>query len=278
MNLVTVTCLKDFNQMRLQAESIQRFLEPCTHYVIVNDEYIDKRLWSNMLAPYYTNHKLILLFPDWYMYGHSSGIHSGWMKHQVHKLIISEQLDDDYIALDSKNFFIKHCSLEDWRDIIGSGRIENNKEEYDKWVRSTVLYAEYFNFSLLEQHHMLASETPFVFKVEVLAKLSNMQQLFTDLYWNNGTGNECILYSYLIRDQLPDTLLPPRHLTWWRCNKPITNQELIDVASNRELLVFGIHREFIQEADIHSIQLLNGWLNSLGLTTKINDSVQETQI
>ncbi len=271
MNLVTVTCLKDFNQMRLQAESIQRFLAPCTHYVIVNDEHIDKEMWSKMLAPYYTNHKLILLFPNWTMYGHKSGHHSGWMKHQVHKMIISEQLDDDYIALDSKNFFIKQCSLDDWQDIVGSGKIETNKEEYDKWVRSTKLYADYFNFELLEQRHMLCSETPFVFKIDVLAKLPNMQQLFTDLYWNNGIGNECVLYSYLIRDQFPDTLLPPKHLTWWRYNEPITNQELIEVDSNSQLLVFGIHREFIQEANTHSIELLNEWTKSLGLLNQIYD-------
>jgi len=277
MNLVTVTCLKDFNQMRLQAESVQRFLAPCTHYVIVNDEHIDKRMWSNILTPYYTNHNLVLLFPNWNMYGHKSGHHSGWMKHQVYKMIISEQLHDDYVAIDSKNFFIKPCSLDNWRNIIGSGRIEPVREEYEKWVRSINLYADYFNLKLLEQHTTLCSETPFVFKIDILKKISNMQQVFTDLYWNNGIGNECILYSYLIRDQLPDTLLPPKHLTWWRCNKPITNQELIDIDSNRELLVFGIHREFIQEADMHSIQLLNEWLNSLGLTTKIDDSVPETQ-
>ena len=275
MYLVTVTCLLDFQQMQLQAESIQQFLEPCTHYVIVNDKHIDKEVWTNMLTPYYTNHKLVLMFPDWNMYGHKSGSHSGWMKHQVYKMIISEQLDDDYVALDSKNFFIKHCNINDWQNITGSGRIENIKE-YGKWIRSVDLYANYFGFKLLAREETLCSETPFVYKVNVFAKIPHMEKVFTDLYWNNGVGNECILYSYLIRDQLPRKMIPPKHITWWSY-QPIEQQELDNIKNNSQIAVFGIHREFIAEADKQAIQLINEWLTSLGLVNTINVPAQEIQ-
>jgi hypothetical protein len=39
-NLVTVTCNRDFQFMLLQAESIQKFLEPCHHWIVIN-EYED---------------------------------------------------------------------------------------------------------------------------------------------------------------------------------------------------------------------------------------------
>ena len=37
MYLVTVACYRDFYQILIQAESINLFLEPCTHYIIINE-------------------------------------------------------------------------------------------------------------------------------------------------------------------------------------------------------------------------------------------------
>ena len=61
MYLATVTCNRDFQQMLLQAESIQRFLNPCKHVIIINESYPDLDFWNRWLKPYYTNHELVIM-------------------------------------------------------------------------------------------------------------------------------------------------------------------------------------------------------------------------
>jgi len=124
MHLVTVTCNKDLNDMLLQAESIRKFLEPCTHWVIVNDYSIDKKQWIESLQPYYTKHKLKILFPNYW-----ATTLDGYAKQNLYKLLISNLLDDDYIILDSKNFFIKKCNteLDEINHFISSIGLENKK-------------------------------------------------------------------------------------------------------------------------------------------------------
>ena len=103
MDLVTVTCDLDFNQMLLQAESISKFLKPCTHWVVINDQHIDKEKWESALTPYYHNHTLKLFTPNW----NSIPSDFGWAKQQAYKFVVSKYVNDDYLLLDSKNFFIK---------------------------------------------------------------------------------------------------------------------------------------------------------------------------
>ena len=57
-HLVTVTCNKERHMMVLQAESIQKFLAPCKHWVIVNEFNVNVDAWKELLTPYYTNHEL----------------------------------------------------------------------------------------------------------------------------------------------------------------------------------------------------------------------------
>ena len=60
MDIVTVTCELDSHQMIQQAESISLFVEPCTHWVIVEGANVNLTVWKKRLAPYYKNHTLKL--------------------------------------------------------------------------------------------------------------------------------------------------------------------------------------------------------------------------
>ena len=51
MYLATVTCNRDFQQMLLQAESIQKFVEPCKHVIIINEDKFDYNFWYRWLKP-----------------------------------------------------------------------------------------------------------------------------------------------------------------------------------------------------------------------------------
>ena len=48
MELVTVTCMRDYRQMIVQAESIQKFLLDCNkYYHISKKKYLEKKLTYN---------------------------------------------------------------------------------------------------------------------------------------------------------------------------------------------------------------------------------------
>jgi hypothetical protein len=254
MELVTVTCNRDLNQMLLQAESIQRFVDPCTHWVIVNDMIINQKKWEKLLEPYYTNHKLNLIFANWKDYKHS-----GWHKHQIYKVLASRFVEDDYIALDSKNFFVKRCNLEEWRNIIGSGKIDigSTKTEY---VSASENIAKKYNTSVLTD--FLSSETPFVFKYQVVRDAISEDGFFD--WYNIRDMNECIFYSYLIKDELGKIVLSNKHKTIWKFENTLTYNELKEL----DITVFAIHRYFLEETDIDSLEALNKFLEDLGLKNK----------
>ena len=106
MDLVTVTCNRDFQHMLLQAESIQKFLEPCTHWIVINEyEDLDVDRWHNALSKFYTNHKYNILTPT--DFGISMPPFNGWLTQQYFKLAISTFTNQDYIIMDTKVFFIK---------------------------------------------------------------------------------------------------------------------------------------------------------------------------
>jgi len=130
MDLVTVTCLRDYKDMIRQAQSIHLYLEPCTHWVVVNDEFVDEQFWKDSLTLYYKNHNLKLLFPKWKEWAFNfierkifKPRHPyGYKNQQVYKLLISENINNDYLIIDSDTFFINNCSIEEWKNMIGSGR------------------------------------------------------------------------------------------------------------------------------------------------------------
>ena len=88
MNLVTVACNRDFNQMLLQAESIQMHLDPCTHWVIVNERNPDINFWQSALSPFYKNHELKLLFPGELLFPGKHYYKGGWNSQQTYKFWI----------------------------------------------------------------------------------------------------------------------------------------------------------------------------------------------
>ncbi len=203
MDLVTVTCIRDINAMIKQAESIQKFVKPCTHWVILNDEHVDKELWNNVLTPFYTNHNLKLVVPKWKQWDfnfltrlfHVPYHPMGYKIQQVHKLLISEKLTDDYLITDSENIFIKPTDINDWRDTIGSGTtIEFSK--LGSYKETIPHYAKKIGCDI--PNLLLEPTTPFVINLEVMKSVEKLRPL---LKWfhklNKVPQSEFFLYSLL---------------------------------------------------------------------------------
>lgn len=205
MDLLTVTCLRDVKDIVRQAQSIQLYLEPCTHWIVVNEEHPDKEYWHSLIEPYYTRHTLKLVFPKWEPW-FMRAVHRFWYepKHpdgyklqMVHKLMMVETIQDDYMIIDSDTFFTQPCSVNDWQDVIGSGRplkVSDACQDPDI-ERILQKYAHKLQMNL--PVYIFDNMVPYVFRKEVLNSLPNISQ--TVKWWNSQSGfqSEFFLYNLL---------------------------------------------------------------------------------
>lgn len=124
MDLVTVACQRDIQDLLLQAHTIDKFIDrPCRHWITVEDESLTPEEWHGLLAPYYTRHKLFLTFSKRPDLEFDAPFTIGYRRQQTLKLITAANvLSDVCLVLDCKNFFIKETSLESWPYTNGNGR------------------------------------------------------------------------------------------------------------------------------------------------------------
>ena len=264
MDLVTVTCLSDKQQMLLQAESIDKFLESCTHWVIVNDEQIDKQLWFDELSPFYTRHKLNLLFPDWNMFPHGGG----YQKQQCYKFWISQFINDDYLVLDSKNLFVRPANLTEWHKLLGPGVLENFSNLTNIWLPTFDVYQKHLSVSG-DPGRQLAIHTPFVIKKELIDSIENLSEF---LIWFNSQEvlhSEFLYYSLIAENKgllKPGMFLKKMlHLTFFPNRSIDIKPQLDKVDLTPQIKAIGLHREYIKKLDQKNLELLNVWLSNKGL-------------
>ena len=121
--LVIVTCDRDRWEFDLLCRSIYKFLEPSKIIVICNendDEYNKWEIWfKQRCSPVLYRHSVkVMKKRDFWQREHESHLQDlqleGWIDQQVIKLAVAKYVTTpEYICLDSKNFFIRPCSLMD---------------------------------------------------------------------------------------------------------------------------------------------------------------------
>ena len=289
MNLVTVTCNRDFQHMLLQAESIQKFLEPCTHWIVINEyENLDVDRWHNALSKFYINHKYKILTPTDFEI--SALPISGWHTQQYFKLAISTFTKEDYIIMDTKGFFIKPTTLSYWKNTMGSGVLHKFRESIeipswkDNWEDISTYYAKKFNATSLT--YFLFCPGPFKIDIDII-KRYDMKNLLSDLYptkeeeksYFELTGNqlypsEFIFYSYLARDYF-DKLAPvknsclsisPTHLSGKNDTQILLEilQKMALADTNNNITSFCIHPLIFNKVSDDHLNHINKWLTKKG--------------
>lgn len=268
MDLVTVTCMLDKEQMMLQAESISKFLDPCTHWVIINDLDVDVTYWEQCLSQYYANHELKIIKPNLKKYYTLDQYENGWKTQQVLKYEIFQYINGDYLILDSKNFFIRNCNVEDWEAIAGCGFEEDYTRKGNTWLPTINSYSAYLE--LPPSYRQLAMQTPFVFRNEVLARIENFEEFLKWFNANDVLTSEFLFYSILQKTHsIYDStkILKTQH---WTVLSEQTFNEFANVKQhffdNPKIKVAGLHRNFISKLTKTEKHSINEWITSLGLT------------
>lgn len=117
--LLVVTCNRDRWQFLLQCKSIGKFLSPCKVTIIINQyPAVEWQEWfDNHCRIHLLKHEVCVLtyedfLPD-FSFVLSRGI-DGWVTQQILKLAFALKTEQDYLVLDSKNWFVRSCNLNDF--------------------------------------------------------------------------------------------------------------------------------------------------------------------
>lgn len=264
MDLLTVTCCRDRQQLCLQLSSIKRYLKGnFRHYIVINDipSFLTKkhrRKWIEIIGKIYNNGiDFEIFFPQWNTtwgeYPH------GWRSQQIYKFYYYECIKQDYIILDSKNFFIRTCSITDFSKMIGSGILASAHPMY---TEINDVYAKFFECDPLTP---LLPWTPFVVEYEPLKKFGTPDLIAKTLYdlksKDGAWPSEFIWYSYLIKDRLKESCNKVKsNVAWTTEHLPMVVDEAM---KDESIKIVGIHRnvlEKIRKNKKHMKSLLNFFL------------------
>jgi hypothetical protein len=297
-DLVTITCNIERHLMVLQAESVLNFMEPCTHWVIVNEKDVDVHAWHDILKPYYKHHTLYVIPRRFLIDDKRMDDLSGHATQQVLKMLVSRLVQKDYLLLDAKNFFVQPFKLSTYDDFIGSGYLEKlvkDDEEIEEessfvsplhskyWQGTIDVYMDRLGMTEMPKY-FLGPRTPFKVDYNLLNERIDLDKFFNDLlYWdvdkNIANPSEFLFYSLAVNDMIKpgvNTILreQPRISHTYFFENFHEDAPLIADASafedpnsiinTDEISVFGFHRKFLELCGPEHIMQINRYLMNKG--------------
>jgi hypothetical protein len=278
MNLLTITCDKDFEEIIVQAKSIQKYVSSCRHWIFVNNSNIEKNIWIDSLTPFYTNHELKIFFTNDYMNFNDT---EGWITQQIWKCFAIDWIQDDYIVLDSKNFFIKNVNLSEW-NFEGSGYFTPLCVPTDS-LPTISYYCNFYNLDI--PYGFYSPMTPFIFRKKVIQEIRKILKdeiiFLKDIYPLNHS--EFLLYNIFFNKlglEFKHELNGGYTLT---CNTYINNykssllkpgikskfEDIRNVSNYYNLEMCGIHSSWYNNSTDYDRKMLNEWLNNLNINTPL---------
>jgi hypothetical protein len=257
MNFVTVTCSTDFDAMLLQASSLEFVIDNIIHFVIIQDSKIELKQWKSSLSPYYTRHELVLIQND------LSLRCDGWRQQQILKLEIAKKINtENYLVLDSKNFFIKPFNLTDWDVPHGNGSLfvyyKNNKERLDVDIFLEKVCKKYNKeFPKLQIDYM----TPYKMNTAIVNTIIDTD--YQSLFFESELPSEFALYNMFLSN-----------LEIVKCNKGKNKLVLnyfksLPIEIYKTTFVLGIHRRLVIEENKNKLNNLIETLSVTGLDKQL---------
>jgi hypothetical protein len=287
--------------MVLQAESVLNFMEPCTHWVIVNEKDVDVHAWHDILKPYYKHHTLYVIPRRFLLDDERMDELSGHATQQVLKMLVSRLVQKDYLLLDAKNFFVQPFKMSTYDDFIGSGYLEKlvkddedseevNEEPFlvsplhSKYWQGTInVYMDRLGMTEMPKY-FLGPRTPFKIDYNLLNERVDLDKFFQELlYWdvdkNIANPSEFLFYSLAVNDKIKpgvNTMLKDQPVishTYFFENFHEDAPLIADasafedpdsIINKDEISVFGFHRKFLELCGPQHIMQINRYLMNKG--------------
>lgn len=301
-DLVTITCNIERHLMILQAESVMNFVEPCTHWVVVNEKNVDVHAWHDILKPYYKYHKLYVIPRRFLLSNASADELPGHATQQVLKMMVAKLVQKDYLLLDAKNFFVQPFKMNQFDDFIGSGYLESMQKESEDdvepaekedfvvkplhskyWQGSIDVYMNKLGITEVPKYY-LGPRTPFKIDYDLLIERINLDTFFEDLlyYAKDQTitnPSEFLYYSLAVNDKIvPGTNTqnleqPSISHTYFFENfnddaPMIADASVFEdedsIMNTDQISIFGFHRKFLELCGPEHIMQINRYLMNKG--------------
>lgn len=283
MDIVTVVCQRDINEIMLQAQSIDLFVEhPITHILMNEDGKLSCDEWYDMLSPYYTKHTLKVLptppredreeeFIEPWKYG--------WRRQEMFTFAASNFVDSSrYLSLDSKNIFVRTVDLNAVNIEHGSGRYALTSNIMTKpnlhVTRNWLLYiTEQTGKKIPNKFCGGPCETPFVMNTKLSRMIyeeTDFEKLFFSTEFYHAPRSEYHLYWFYVD---PEDYCPPSSIflntpSEYDYDETIPIKEFIaKQIEGCELLqsyTHGLHRSIRKKMDYPAKELYKNWLTYLG--------------
>lgn len=285
MEFITIVYRKELAQLRLQARSFRVFCNPneiSRITIIVNDDEHEDRcfdyIYKEVLPDFGDIQGKIRVVSASVIMPPMAGVR-GYVTQQIVKLEFSRlALEENYIVLDAKNFFIRKPTSSDFFDT--AGRAKRSFESYTGYQAEIV--SEYNTFlEVAEQDRTLflpAMMTPFPINRKLAFRtISAVEEKGRDIFRNVFAHqlyrhSEFLLYaiSALAVEHKLDLHFAngaPVNTTIWSCNENgIAGVEWhIETAIGRNDALLGLHSRCISV--MHQIEWLRfeAFLQSIGL-------------
>ena len=195
MQIVTITYKDDFNLLLLQLQSMDKFLEPCTVNVVIN-ETSDLNIYKRQIKSNVHNIKIwsqhdILQRP---VPNQTSG--DGWCSQQLLKMLIP--IDDNYISLDCKDMFIKPTTLSMLTRRQRRLRVDPSKTH--PWIEFyNIMFKHLWRYykKRIKYKNLDNIQTPRVIKKSVVNKIPDIwgsNKKFIKWWGQFGMPSEFIMY------------------------------------------------------------------------------------
>lgn len=255
-HLVTVFCTRDWAQFCLQVESLRFVVKPITHWVIVN-EADDLSLYSHKIRQLYTllPHRVIVVARP------KTVSTVGWDNQQYYKLWIWREIQNAYVILDCKNFFVQACSLDDFARLQGPDNTNNYVKEGNTFRPALHYYSQQLGLAVQPRH--LGCQTPFVISPEV------MRHLDLDLFEQSFsviTPSEFLYYSLWM--QRLGLKIKISGQPWARTIWPYETLEQFQQETLIPYKIFALHRLWLDRGP-DRVAAVNQWLAQLGFRSRL---------
>lgn len=265
MNIVTVTCERDLNQLLIQTESISKFVDSCCHWIVVNEPNFDYSKWYNLLSPYYTSHTLKIISFDHKEWISSEDEYPGYLLQQLYKFLVFDVIQDSYLILDSKNFFIKDIDINYYKKKQNLGYVENYPIKlYQEMLED---YSKILSVEPIQKQ--LSMITPFLFEEGILKTLSKdiLHKIFISR--KKQFTSEFYLYSLMCQKNnrtFTEDEKINNHFGFWGWSEPFSDWKQYN---NQQIKSISMHRIWLYE-NLKEFSQINEWLRTLGFKNELD--------
>lgn len=204
MDLLTVVCERDLQDMLLQAESIELFVtEPVTHRILIEDGSQSKEWWTEILSRFYRKHNLVLEWserPE--MEPFNEPFNYGYRRQMAEKLKLAAKSDQETVLmLDAKNIFIRDVNVHDWPYKLGNGMNAKLSDKPADWFpRQWIDYIHHRTGRPIPKLVPGSMATPFALTTKYVRDAVNNPE-FDELFYDHSGGipmTETTLYYFYV--------------------------------------------------------------------------------